>query len=120
MDAWNDTHSSIDKGREITIQSADGNAHPMWASVSADYKQGSAHVLVADSTGKEQEVLRSNVQVRKLVNTAHVMVSDDKGHDTEFVQKSLPMIDAWAKRANLGFSEHLIRSDGATSHFKSR
>ena len=30
------------------------------------------------------------------------------------------MIDAWAKRTNLGFSEHLIRSDGATSHFKSR
>ena len=78
LDAWNDTHSSIDKGREITIQSADGNAHPMWASVSADYKQGSAHVLVADSRGKEQEVLRSNVRVRKLVNTAHVMVSDDK------------------------------------------
>ena len=119
-DAWNDTSSSISKGKEVTVMSTSSNAHPTWASVASDYKHGGAHVIVADAAGKQREVLRSNVRVRKLVNTAHVMVSDDKGHDTEFVQKSLPMIDAWAKRSGLGFSEHLIRSDGATSHFKSR
>ena len=54
------------------------------------------------------------------MNTAHITVSDDKGHDTEFVQRALPFVDKWAKEQDLEFSEHLIRSDGAGSHFKNR
>ena len=66
-------------------------------------------------------VARHLVHPRRLISTAFVFVSDDKKHDTWAVQKFIPRIDKY-------YEEHVpqkidqvhIRSDGASSHFKSR
>jgi hypothetical protein len=117
---WDDITCAVTKGAEVTV-GAEMGAGAFWATVAKDYRpKDGGFVTVIDAAGVEHETQRASMRVRKLINTAHVMVSDDKGHDTEFVQHALPMVDAWAKRESLHFDEHLIRSDGASSHFKSR
>jgi hypothetical protein len=122
---WADDKGKLTKCDEVSAKRGSSSENGFfWACCAEDYNPAtvtcSGSVRVVDEHGKEHTVARQFVHRRVLVNTAHVVVSDDKGHDTEFVQKALPVVQAWCKEKGLVFTENLIRSDGATSHFKSK
>ena len=63
---------------------------------------------------------------RVVKSVAHITVSNDKDHDTWFVQKAMQMQVDWYGTQGVfegledQLKQHLIRSDGAGSHFKNR
>jgi hypothetical protein len=116
--AWADKTSSIEQGTGVTVDCDGGGV--FWAEVISAYRTGDAMVHIQDSTGRRADVERARLHKRKIISTAHITVSDDKHHDTHFVQKAVPLIKEWCDKRRLIFTEHLIRSDGAGSHFKNR
>ena len=97
-------------------------ASPYWAKVLHQHGQ---QVVVADEKQRQFTVLREHTHKRKVVSVAHAVVSDDPHHDTSFVQAAIPQINKWieANRSAIKCGvilEHLVRSDGAGSHFKNK
>jgi hypothetical protein len=125
MSAWNDLEVTLALLQEVTVMEP-GKA-PFWGVVAkptSSYFYGQK-VVVRDEKGRESEHGRCFVHKRRVVSISHVVVSDDKHHDTAFVQVAVPKIKAWlvehgAVHGCGPILEHLIRSDGAGSHFKNK
>ena len=115
----------LDKGQAVTAVPSPGAFNDSsYATVVAafDGEMGTGFVQIQKHGHEATEwVARHLVHPRRLISTAFVFVSDDKKHDTWAVQKFIPRIDKY-------YDQHVpqkidqvhIRSDGASSHFKSR
>ena len=113
---------------EDTVDSEEHGGH-FWAKVTEDFEGGDGLVKVVDANGVGHSVPRRQIHHRVVKSVAHITVSNDKDHDTWFVQKAMQMQHDWYASAECEarfpglaaqLSDHLIRSDGAGSHFKNK
>ena len=125
MSAWNDLEVTLALSQEVTV--VEPGKISFWAVVAkptSSYCLGQK-VFVRDDKGRVSEHSRCAVHKRRIVSISHVVVSDDKHHDSAFVQVAVPKIRAWLVDHGTEYGcgpilEHLIRSDGAGSHFKNK
>ena len=122
--SWNAKSSALKKGDELTVGATDGTT--FWAKVSEDCSAGSVFVSVEDVFRVEHSPRRDACHHRVVKSVAHITVSNDKDHDTWFTQETMRKQAAWCKTQDqfpglaTQITDHIIRSDGAGSHFKNK
>ena len=120
---WQSRDSLLKDGDEITVERTGGR---FWARVAVGWRgDADGDVQFVDWYGRSGKEPRANVRKRVIKSVAHLNVSNDKDHDTHFVQNAMQMQWDWYKTQQSEFdvsqiTHHIIRSDGAGSHFKSK
>ena len=123
---WDSPDSALSANDEVTTEHG-------WARVTAAFPGGSGGVPVAFANGQQATIPRAKLHHRVVKSVAHLTVSNDKDHDTWMVQHAMARQAAWLKTAGaeifpdlkdgdgrMRLTEHLVRSDGAGSHFKNK
>ena len=122
--AWHSKTSALKVNDQVTTP--DG-----WAQVSTAFAgdNGEGMVCVIDTHGTPKTYLRKLLKHRVIKSVAHITVSNDKDHDTWAVQHAMKKQFDWYGSdeaealfpgINAQIRSHLVRSDGAGSHFKNK